>query len=178
MEEQYGPNFDSMKHINVYGIEYWSARDLMPLLGYGNKWQNFENVVKKAISAATSPELAMRPEDHFSEIQEMTGKGKGAKQTRKNYLLSKRACSLIAQNGDPEKPQIKLAQNYFSFTAEVYDMNRLRKEQEERLITRLKVSESYKALGEAAAVSGVDSEFFGISLTQDTLVCIGIPSRS
>lgn len=161
MEERNRPNFDSIKQINVYGIEYWSARELMPLLGY-DLWQNFEKVIKKAIIAATSPELGMRLEDHFSEIQEVTGKGKGAKQTRKNYLLSKRACYLIAQNGDPEKLQIKLAQNYFSFTAEVYDMNRLRKEQEERLTTRLKVSESYKALGKAASVSGVDSEFFGI----------------
>ncbi len=162
MKEQNGPDFDSIKQINVYGIEYWSARALMPLLGYANKWQNFEHVIKKAITAATSPELGMRPEDHFSEIHEETAKGKGAKQSRKNYLLSRRACYLIAQNGDPEKPQIKLAQNYFSFTAEVYDMNRLLIEQEKRLSTRLKVSESYKALDEAASVSGVDSEFFGI----------------
>jgi hypothetical protein len=47
MEEQNRPNFDSIKQINVYGIEYWSARDLMPLLGYGNKWQNFENVMRR-----------------------------------------------------------------------------------------------------------------------------------
>ncbi len=96
MAEQQAPDFDSIKQINVYGIEYWSARELMPLLGY-EQWQNFAKVIKKAITAATSPELGMRPEDHFSEINEETGGGQGAKQTRKNYLLSKRACHLIAR---------------------------------------------------------------------------------
>jgi len=161
MAEQKAPDFDSIKQLNVYGIEYWSARDLMPLLGY-EEWRNFAKVIKKAMVAATSPELGMRPENHFSEIDEETGAGKGAKQTRKNYFLSKRACYLIAQNGDPEKPQIKLAQNYFSFTAEVFDMQRARLEQESRLAMRLKVSDSFNTLAKAAAASGVNSEFFGI----------------
>jgi DNA-damage-inducible protein D len=161
--ENRGPNFEALKRFNVYGVEYWSARELQPLLGY-DLWQNFEKVIKKAMVAATAPELHIRPQDHFTEIEEVTrkGKGKGSSQTRKNYFLSKKACHLIAQCSDPKKPEIKAAMNFFSFTADFYEMAQLYKEQEERLQTRLKVSESYKALGEAASVSGVDSEFFGI----------------
>lgn len=162
-----GPDFESIKRLNVYGMEYWSARDLQPLLGYGTKWQNFEGVIKKAMIAATAPDLDTRPEDHFTEIEEETHKGKGTgTQNRKNYLLSKLACRLIAQCSDPRKDEIKAAMHYFSFTADFYEravsITKLYKEQQDRLEARLKVSESFKALAAAASVAGVDSEFFGI----------------
>ena len=100
--------------------------------------------------------------DHFSDTTKEITAGKGAKMRVKDYLLSRRACYLIAQNGDPEKAQIAAAQNYFSFTAEFYDIHQLRLEQEKRLAIRLKVSESYKQLADAAYFSGVNSETFGI----------------
>lgn len=152
-------DFDTVKQTNVYGVDYWSARDLMPLLGY-DYWQNFHRVIKKAMTSAK--ESGLEVADHFSETTKVITAGKGAKMGVKDYLLSKRACYLIAQNGDPEKAQISAAQNYFSFTAEFYDMHQARVEQEKRLAMRLKVSESYKQLADIAYQSGVNSETFGI----------------
>jgi len=152
-------HFDAIKQTNIYGVEFWSARDLMPLLGY-EYWQNFHKVIKKAMTAVR--ENGMNVEDHFSEVTKVIAAGKGARMQVKEYLLSKRACYLIAQNGDSEKPQIAAAQNYFSFAAEFYDMHQARVEQEKRLTLRLKVSESYKQLADAASLSGVNSNTFGI----------------
>src|SRR5258708_700314 len=114
-----GPDFEQIKHINSIGREYWSARELMDALGY-DYWQNFEKVIKKAMVAATSREANVALEDHFSDVTKMVTIGSGAKRKVKDYFLSRRACYLIAQNGDPEKPEIAAAQNYFAFTAEVY----------------------------------------------------------
>ena len=66
--------------------------------------------------AATSPEVNLKLADHFSEVTKMITIGKGGKRKTKDYFLSRRACYLIAQNGDPEKPEIASAQNYFAFT--------------------------------------------------------------
>src|SRR5262249_23919287 len=100
----------------------WSARDLQVALGY-EYWQNFEKVIKKAMVALISPEVNLKLEDHVSEVTKMITIGKGGKRKTKDYFLSRRACYLIAQNGDPEKPEIASVQNYFAFTAEVFDMN-------------------------------------------------------
>ncbi|HXR65626.1 MAG TPA: BRO family protein, partial [Ktedonobacteraceae bacterium] len=109
------PDFESIKHQTILGHDYWSARELMPLLGYGNKWQNFEKVVEKAISAAQEAELALA--DHFTGVSKIIEVGKGGKREVKDYFLSKRACFLIAQNGDSRKAEIAAAQNFFAFTA-------------------------------------------------------------
>ncbi len=98
------PNFESIKQINILGREYWSARDLMEALGY-ESWQNFEKVIKKAITSAASPDSNLTIEDHFNGINKMVSIGSKAKRKIKDYFLSKRACYLIAQNGDPEKPE-------------------------------------------------------------------------
>lgn len=153
------PDFESIKQTNVYGVEYWSARDLMPLLGY-DYWQNFDRVIKKAKKSATEGGLVLT--DHFSDVTKEIATGKGAKMKVKDYLLSKRACKLIAQNGDPEKAQIAAAQHYFAFTSDFYDMHQARLEQEKRLAVCLKVSESYKQLAEAAFLSGINTKTFGI----------------
>ncbi len=153
--------FEAMKQINILGREYWSARDLMTALGY-EYWQNFEKVIKKAMIAATSPEIHLTLGDHFSEVTKMVAIGSGAKRKVKDYFLSKRACYLIAQNGDPEKPEIALAQNYFAFTAEVYDIQQALREQEQRLQLRLKVAEGNTHLSSMALQSGVQSESLGL----------------
>jgi len=72
------PDFENIKQINILGREYWSARDLQDALGY-EYWQNFEKVIKKAMTAATSPEVNLKLEDHFSEVTKMIPIGKGGK---------------------------------------------------------------------------------------------------
>ena len=95
------PNFDSIKHLNPYNVEYWQARELMPLLGYKSSWQNFEKVIKKAMVSceATGNIIA----DHFTDAIKPIVGGKGAVQQVKDYYLSRLACYLIAMNGDPRK---------------------------------------------------------------------------
>jgi len=132
----------------------------MPLLGYGKKWQNFESVIKKAMTACE--ESGFRIQDHFTDASKGITGGKGSIQYVKDYYLSKYACYLIAMNGDPRKSEIALAQTYFAVSTHAYQMHQLREEQEKRLAMRLKVSESYKQLAEAAQQSGVNSETFGL----------------
>lgn len=139
------PDFESIKQINVLGDEYWSARDLMPLLGYGSKWQNFEKVIGKAMVAAQKAGLSLL--ENFTGIRKNIP-GQPGRPSR-DYFLSKRACFLIAQNGDPRKKAIAEAQNYFAFAGEVFDdFTRLRFEQERCLQLRLKVAEGNKHLRE------------------------------
>jgi DNA-damage-inducible protein D len=153
-------DFDSIKQLNPYGQEYWSARALMPLLGYGKNWQNFMTAIEKAmISCQENGQIV---DYHFNASIKMVGIGSGAQREIDDYNLSRLACYLIAMNGNPRKPEIAAAQNYFAITTRTYEIHQLRKEQEERLETRLKVSESFKQLASAAAGAGVLSENFGI----------------
>ena len=153
------PDFDLIKQTNVYGIEFWSARDLAPLLGY-SQWRRFEETIQRAIMACEQTHNVLG--DHFASVGKMIETGKGAKRTVKDYALSRFACYLIAQNGDPRKPEIAAAQVYFAVSTRTHEIYQIREEQEKRLAMRLKVSESYKQLSEAAQNAGVQSESFGI----------------
>lgn len=154
------PDFDSIKHLNPYRVEYWEARELQPLLGYQSSWQNFEKVIKKAmVSCEATGNLT---DDHFNgAIKPIVG-GKGAVQQVRDYYLSRLACYLIAMNGDSRKPQIAAAQHYFAVATRANEMHQLRQEQETRIQIRLQVVEGNKSLSEAAAQAGVRSESFGI----------------
>lgn len=154
------PDFDSIKQVNPYGEDYWSARDLMPLLGYGKKWQNFESVIKKAMTACV--ESGNIIEYHFTDASKMVSIGSGAQRPQNDYNLSRFACYLVAMNGDPRKEEIAAAQVYFAVSTRSHEIHQLRIEQEQRLEMRLKVSESFKALASAAQGAGVNSEKFGI----------------
>lgn len=160
MSSSQSPDFDSIKQVNPYGEDYWSARDLMPLLGYGKKWQNFTTAIEKAI--VSCKESGNIVEYHFTDASKPIAGGKGAIQHVKDYNLSRFACYLVAMNGDPRKEEIAAAQVYFAVSTRAHEMHQLRLEQEQRLEVRLKVSESFKALAEAAAGAGVESEHFGI----------------
>jgi DNA-damage-inducible protein D len=81
------PDFDSIKHTNIYGEEYWSACDLMPLLGYGNKWQNFEAAIKRAMIACE--QVGQIVQDQFTDASKLIEAGKGAKRPVQDYLLSR-----------------------------------------------------------------------------------------
>lgn len=153
------PDFDSIKQVNPYGEEYWSARSLMPLLGYA-KWERFHGAVKRAMTACEKTGNIV--EYHFPASGKPIRGGKGAIQEVEDYNLSRFACYLIAQNGDPRKPEIAAAQVYFAVSTRAHEMHQLRVEQEQRLEMRLKVSESFKALASAAQGAGVLSEKFGI----------------
>ncbi len=154
------PDFDSIKQVNPYGEDYWSARALMPLLGYGKNWQNFTTAIQKAmISCRENGQIV---EYHFNASIKMVPIGSGAERPLDDYNLSRLACYLIAMNGNPRKPEIAHAQNYFAISTRAHEIHQLRMEQEQRLETRLKVSESFKSLAETASVAGVLSENFGL----------------
>ena len=105
------PDFESIKQTDSRGNESWAARQLMPLLDYV-KWENFEIVIKRAQQAATNSGAPL--ENHFLEVRKMVSVGYGNDRSIRDYRLSRYACYLIAQNGDPRKPAIAAAQTYFA----------------------------------------------------------------
>ncbi len=103
--------FDDIIHISEEEIEFWYARELQPLLGYA-RWENFELVIKKAMISCENS--GGEVEDHFRDVTKMVGIGSGAVRYVKDYVLTRYACYLIAQNGDPRKDEIAFAQSYFA----------------------------------------------------------------
>src|SRR5690242_896413 len=104
-------SFEDLKKTNQHGIEYWSARELQPLLGY-SKWQRIENVIERAIKSCE--QSGNEPKHHFTGAGNPITSGKGGTQVVEDFHLSRFACYLIAQNGDPRKPEIAHAQKYFA----------------------------------------------------------------
>ncbi len=102
--------FEGLRHTDEAG-DCWLARELAPVLEYAT-WQNFESVIKKAMRACEGS--GQQAADHFSDITKMIPTAKGAQRQVRDYRLTRYACYLIAQNGDPEKPIIALAQTYFA----------------------------------------------------------------
>ena len=153
------PDFESIKQLSPYGMEYWSARDLGPLLGY-TKWENFEVAIKRAMTAAE--QVGQVLENHFPDARKMVTLGSGAQREVKDYSLSRLACYLIAQNGDPRKAEVAGAQLYFVIAARENELQQLRDEQSKRLELRERVSENNKDLADAAHHAGVLSQNFGV----------------
>ncbi len=152
------PDFDSIKQISPYEVEYWSARTLASLLGY-SLWQNFERAINRAITACR--QVGQKVEDHFIGATKMVTLGSGAQREVKDYLLSRFACFLIAQNGDPRKPEIAHAQAYFAVATRQNELAQLYDAQQARLHLRERVSEDNRKLADAAAQAGVLSRSFG-----------------
>lgn len=152
-------SFESLKKVNQHGIEYWSARDLQPLLGY-SKWQRFENAIKRAVESCKQSEND--PKHHFTGAGNPITSGKGRTQIIDDYHLSRFACYLIAQNGDPRKPEIAQAQKYFAIQTRRQEISDQMAADLERIETREQASVEFKALSGAARDAGVQNKMFGI----------------
>lgn len=152
------PNFESIRQQTPEGTEYWSARDLMPLLGY-EQWHRFNDAIKRAQTACEQTGQII--DDHFSGAGKMVSLGSKAKRQVKDYYLSRFACYLIGQNGDPRKPEIAAAQVYFATATRENEVTKAIAEQEKRLELRERLSENDKLLAQAAYRAGVLSRNFG-----------------
>ena len=154
-----GKSFEGMKMVNEHGAEYWSARDIQPLLGY-DQWRNFDGAVKKA---KTSCEQSGNDcDNHFAGASKMVELGSGSERKVSDYHLSRFACYLIAQNGDPRKAEIASAQRYFAVQARRQELSDAHAADLERLELRRQASEEFKNLSGAARQAGVTNPMFGI----------------
>jgi DNA-damage-inducible protein D len=151
--------FEELKLTNEHGAEYWSARDLQSLLGY-SQWRRFEDAIKRAMTSCETS--GNDPEHHFAGAGKPIMGGKGAVQMVDDYQLSRFACYLIAQNGDPRKPEIAQAQKYFAVQARRQELSDQAAADMERLELRKQTSEEFKALSGAAQDAGVQSKMFGV----------------
>jgi len=152
-------SFEELRKINQYGAEYWSARDLQPLLGY-TQWRRFEDATKRAIISCE--QSGNTPDYHFAGAGKPIVGGKGAVQEVPDYHLSRFACYLIAQNGDPRKPQIANAQKYFAIQTRRQEVSDILAADIERLELRKQTSEEFRALSGAARDAGVQNKMFGV----------------
>lgn len=152
-------SFESIKQSNEHGAEYWSARDLQFLLGY-SQWRRFEQAIERAITSCR--QSGNKPAYHFAGAGKMIELGKGGQREVDDYHLSRFACYLIAQNGDPRKPEIAHAQKYFAVQARRQELNDQVTADMERLELRKQTAEEFKALSGAAQDAGVQSKMFGV----------------
>jgi DNA-damage-inducible protein D len=152
-------SFEDLKKFNEHGAEYWSARELQPLLGY-NQWRGFDNAINKAVTSCK--QSGNTPDYHFAHVRKPITGGKGAVQLVDDYNLSRFACYLIAQNGDPRKPEIAHAQKYFAIQARRQEISDALLADVERLEIRKQTGEEFKALSGAARDAGVNDRMFGI----------------
>lgn len=127
------------------GIEFWLARDLQYLLGYA-KWDNFLNVVSKAKTACEVSEHQVT--DHFADVGKMVDLGSGSQREVDDIMLTRYACYLIAQNGDPKKPEIAFSQTYFAIQTRRAELIEQRLLEAERLSARKKLTETEKELSD------------------------------
>ncbi|MDE7313540.1 MAG: DNA damage-inducible protein D [Eubacterium sp.] len=149
--------FDSIKHINEYGQEFWYARQLQTVLEY-KRWDKFLNVIEKAKNACMNSKNSVS--DHFSQVGKMVNVGSGAEREIDDYELSRYACYLIVQNGDPRKKVIALGQSYFAIKTRqqelIEDFDEL-SESQKRIAIRNELKRHNKSLAEAAHNAGVET---------------------
>lgn len=151
--------FEALKCLNEHGAECWSARDLQALLGY-SQWRRFEDAIRRAMISCE--QSGNKPGHHFAGAGKMIGTGKGAIREVEDYHLSRFACYLIAQNGDPRKPAIAQAQKYFAVQTRRQELSDALAADRERLELRKQTAEEFKALSGAARHAGVENRMFGV----------------
>ncbi len=137
-------SFEDMVQVNPEtGTEFWCARDLQMLLGY-SQWRNFAAVIDRAITSCETAGYNLQ--DHFAHISKMVDLGSGARREIEDIALTRYACYLIAQNGDPAKEQIAFAQTYFAVQTRKHELIEKRLAETERVSARKRLSQSEKEL--------------------------------
>ena len=147
--------FESIKHINEYGEEYWLARELQPVLEYA-QWRRFADAIERAKLACKNSGFEV--DDHFADVGKMVDIGSGAEREIDDVMLSRYACYLIVMNGDPRKEVIAIGQTYFAVKTrqqELIDNYEELTEDQKRLAIRNEMIAHNKSLAEAAQMAGV-----------------------
>ena len=148
--------FESIKHINEYGEEYWLARELQGVLEYA-RWENFSKAIERAQKACANTGFDVQ--DHFREVTKMVSLGSGAEREIDDVMLSRYACYLVVMNGDPNKEVIAVGQTYFAVKTrqqELIDNYEQLTEDQKRLAIRNEMIAHNKSLAEAAQMAGIE----------------------
>ncbi|MFK8285290.1 DNA damage-inducible protein D [Capnocytophaga canis] len=159
---QYKSLFDEVVHFIENEvkekIEVWYARELQSVLGYA-RWENFLVAIHRAIDSCKTQNINV--DDHFREVTKMVSLGSGSQRSIQDFMLTRYACYLIAQNGDPKKEEIAFAQSYFALQTRKIELIEERLQHLSRLETRDKLKSAEKQLSQNIYQRGVDERGFG-----------------
>ena len=143
---------EEIKKTSKNGGHYWMGREIQQVLGY-DKWDKFENVIKKAMMACESSGEA--PNNHFLQTGKMVDIGSGAQRETKDYFLTRYACYLVSMNGDTNKPEIGYAQTYFAVQTRKQEIQDQLTADKRRILLRVRVKDANKSLNSTAKKTGV-----------------------
>lgn len=151
-------------------IEVWFARDLQKVLGYA-RWENFQTAINRAVESCNTQ--GVNVDDHFREVTKMVKLGSGAEREVKDYMLTRYACYLIAQNGDPKKEEVAFAQSYFAVQTRRAELIEERINYIARLESRDRLRASEKQISQNIYERGVDDKGFGRIRSKGDAVLFG-----